>query len=257
MTCPCGKPTGENGRYLCEDCTNQLVYDVARVPGTVAELQVEVTKQAVKAPGVGGGGGDNIGFDLYASELSGLLLHQLSQLERLVGGAAAGTIKGRALYLVKNVHHALLKPDVTGWALDLHDTLTRALHKIDQQPERADFGECECGNRLIAPRDAENAKCRHCGNVYSVAELREWRTDRTFDALAGAYLTVTDLCAALEVMGLDTPQPTVSMWIARGKLTADPAEAASRGGRPGKRWSVEDAVECAEKRRRVTRRTRV
>lgn len=251
MTCPCGKPTGENGRYLCPDCTNQLVYDVARVPGTVAELQVEVTRQAVKAAGVGGGEG-SVGFDLYASELSGLLLHQLAQLERLLGGVPAGTIKDRARHLVKNVHHALTKPDVTGWALDLHDTLMRALHKIDQQPERADFGECECGNRLIAPRDAENARCRHCGNVYSVAELKEWRTDRTFDALAGAYLTVTDLVAALEVMGMPTRQNTVSMWIRRGKLTPAPDnEPVQHGGKGGRRWSVEDAVECAEKRARV------
>ena len=247
ITCTCGQPIQDPGRHLCQDCTNQLTRNISRIPSLMHDLDVEVTMQAVKLSSAGNGEG-SVGFDVFASELIDELREILGGIETMIGAKPQGTIKQRVAHLVKHHREIPKHASSTGWDADLKDAIRAATRKIDAQPERLDLGECECGARIIAARGAKYTKCRFCDAVWDNAELVENRRLATIEALDGAFLPVKDIAAALEVIGYPTSANTIKEWGRRGKLTASAEPEKSTGGRPGKKYLVNDAVELASRR---------
>lgn len=256
VSCWCGAPIDGAGRYLCRPCENTLVQNLGRVPSMIQDLEVEVTRQAVKANAPGTASGTSVGFDVLASELRDGITAVLVGLETIAGGRGnRSTPAGRRVHTIRaNMPRVIKNPSVTGWNADLIELLRRAGEKIDQPAERVDLGECDCGARLVAARGMASVRCRFCGAAHDVASVVEGRRDRVLDGLAGAYLTARELVDALALMGYVVKARTVASWVARGKLTPAPGAVVARSGgpgRPSRRFSVEDAVECAEKSARV------
>lgn len=257
VSCWCGAPIDGAGRYLCRTCESTLVQNLGRVPSMIEDLDVEVTRQAVKACSPGTASGSSVGFDVLASELRDGITAVLVGLETIAGGRGnRSTPAGRRVHTIRaNMPRVIKNPSVTGWHADLTELLRRAAEKIDQPAERVDLGECECGARLVTVRGMGSVRCRFCGVAHDVAEVVEGRRDRVLDELAGAFLTVRELVDALALMGHVVKARTVKSWAERGRLTQAPGgEVVRRGGpgRPSRRFSVEDAVECAEKNARVS-----
>lgn len=250
VSCWCGAPIDGAGRYLCRTCESALVRNLRRAPSMIEDLEVEVTRQAVKACSPGTASGSSVGFDVYASELRDNVNAALVGLEKTACGRAmnTATVVQRVHRILGNMPALLRDPSVTGWHADLDEFLRRVQTKIDRPAERVELGACTCGAGLVVPKGQEVVRCRFCGETHDVAAALEVRRERVLDEMAGAYLPVRELVDALRLLGFHVKSRTVASWADRGKLTpaAGGPVRTGRRGRPSQRWSLEDAVERAE-----------
>ncbi|MFI8595882.1 hypothetical protein ACIGDM_01020 [Rothia koreensis] len=221
------------------------------MPSIMEELETEITRQSVKPVHPGTSSGNSVGFDVGASQLRHDLGRVLDGLETLATGERKhGNMAGRIQRIQAGLTRAVKNPSITGWHTDLTGLLRKATAKIDSPAERLDLGECTCGARVVTTQGAVHAKCRVCGATHEVEALLEERRGRVLDGLAGAYLPLAALPDALAMLGFQVKPRTVASWVERGRVGAAPAGVVSRTGggrgRPGRYWSVEDAVYCAE-----------
>ncbi|MCP3426014.1 hypothetical protein NBM05_08365 [Rothia sp. AR01] len=238
ITCTCEATITSPGRFLCGACETRLHAELGRVPEILEELDVEVTRQAVKAASPGAGGAEGAGYDLVASEIRQDITRILTGLERLVSGAVGPSVvvRRRVARIRHHLPAAVKNASITGYAYDLTEQLHRAVQKIDRHPERVTYGACHCGGPLIAHRGTEYVPCRYCGTAYRAEALEEVRREAVLDELSGQALRMRDLAAALEMMGHAVSPSTLYRWAAAGKL-------ADQGGRT---YLVDDALDLAE-----------
>lgn len=240
--CYCGSPSPD-GWHLCREHADRLLDDLARIPETLRELDVEITMQAEKGRSVGGGSGEpSLGLDLGAAHLA----YRIKTLRASIMFPLRGDWTPATAHQVAHLRlsEVTRREGVGKDAAQLHRVLIQAHRKIDVRPEVEQLGHCEDGGALLAPKGNEYAVCRKCGKAYPVDFLREQRSIRLMGSLKGRYMSGQQIADALSIMGFNVSQQVVSKWGRAGKLTAS-TEVVSTGGRPAKKYLVEDAVKLA------------
>lgn len=246
ITCTCGATIPGPGRYLCGNCERALATNLGHVPDMIQELDVEVTRQGVKASnGDGGGDGRAAAFDVVASHLRDQLEATVADLERLATGRTNhGTPIGRRVNRARHhLPHAIRHASVTGYAYDLAEHLHAAHRRIDRTADIVIHGHCtECGHNLTGEKDRDTVRCRNCETVHDTADLVQERGERVMEGLSSKPMKIKDLHAALALMGHAVPTPTLYRWAAAGKLP-------DQGRRT---YLVDDALDICETRALTT-----
>jgi len=207
MLCHCGSRPAMGP--LCTKHAQRLIHIIRETPSILRELDVTITKLDQQGNQGSGGEGRALVFNIRASDAR-------QELTRAICAMAAASIRSgyvprlgnraplgtRAAEDALGGFRGLVKRDDI---LDLEDRLVAAfqdaLRAIDRAEERITYGSCHCGTEISAPKTRDTAKCRTCGQLYNVAELRAFRYVAAQDALGDYVGTLSELHTVLRAAG--------------------------------------------------------
>jgi hypothetical protein len=196
---------------------------LAAIPEIIDDLEVELTRQSRKTTGPGGRHHDQpIPFGVAASdllhELRTTLVTSCRALALMPEDLPDDTVPAMLAWLVRAETSIPLRvegPDVTaevaGW-------VRRARRLCDTPAERKFIGRCHCYAELYATDGQALVKCRDCNGEYHVDDVKAVTADMLADGLASKLGTISEICAALAVVGYARPRATVRSWVERGRL---------------------------------------
>ncbi|MFY7069604.1 hypothetical protein ACOQFV_27415 [Nocardiopsis changdeensis] len=263
--------TTTTATLVCDACTHRLAVALADVPGLLAELDVEITRQARRPRPAGHTRPTEppLPLDLHASEARDVLVRTLGMWRRTLAGDAqeapgrpigpfcrAGCghpscARRRAAQPVPRgaTVAALLRtliPDIRRHPEGGHlvDEITAAVDQARYHLYGADTpgytlaGLCpDCGRPVYARPDAATAQC-HDRDCLGLVDTAQWRTDVRAQ-LAAQVLPLTEVRQALTTLGHPVPLGTLKSWAHRGRLV--PCWATD-DGRQRPLYLVEDAL---------------
>lgn len=249
MNClTCKKPT-DHDFYLCWECLETVKNVLDMVPALIAELDVNIAKQAKRGkPSSGGGGGTSIHGAAPVDQGAMDVKHDLKQAVISTAAAVAritrdypavtSTMTQVCEWLSDKYEWLALNPTLAALQPKLLREYRKACSTIDIPSDRMTVGKCGAqtactwpmwadddpdnpvhGDRwcerdlVVSPRQG-TVKCSACGTVWDVHQRRA-------DALQAAWLEPvrpTAIAAALKGWGMAVTLNAVQMWIKKGLL---------------------------------------
>lgn len=217
----CGRPAP--GATLCTECTGQLRSALELAISIEPDLLDAVARQLRHGGSSRSAAAEPpLPYDPAASDARRKLAMALADaIYRLIGPAwpiADTTIGGMARWLLSRLAQVAGSP----YAARDHDAIRRAVARcaamLDGPPERHPAGDCEeCGARLLAEPDADEAECR-CGFVNE--DLRSRRAGRA--AAADVLGSADAISRALEHIGIRVGGGTIRQLVTRSRIIRRP-----------------------------------
>ena len=252
MNClTCKKPT-EHDFYLCWDCLDTVRNVLDMVPALIAELDVNIAKQAKRGkPSSGGGGGTSIHGAAPVDQTAMDTKHDLKKVVISTAAAVARITRDHpalssnmeqvCVWLAEKADWLALNPDLAALQPKLLREYRKACSVIDIPADRMTVGKCgaqvaccwpqeDCGpyapdeyhtcgilwceRELVIGTKQATVKCPECGTVWDVHQRRA-------DALEAAWLEPvrpTAIAAALKGWGMAVTLNAVQHWIKKNRL---------------------------------------
>ena len=235
--CTCGQPAPTT--TLCGDCLDQLHHDLDSIGDALTQLDIQLTRQARTAAGVGSRAADRpLPYDPRAAETLDLLRSVLvgwtrdTLQTRHNGPYSHGTPEPDPEYPPDRLDAlaAFLRwqdwsvhPAADQFADELHYALSEVTPCIDTPPERRYLGPCgsidhdgnECAGDVLKI-GGRLPRCTDCRAVHQTDERLAWIADLAADQL----VTATTAAGALSAWGEHIRPDLVRSWAARGRLMA-------------------------------------
>ncbi|MFF0942705.1 hypothetical protein ACFYE2_00545 [Kocuria sp. CPCC 205300] len=173
-----------------------------------------------------GGGGDGTGTPDVFNERASDARINLEYLLRIAARTAHPTRRTttpaeHAAVAVARVQEIARSPGAHTTAQDLRDALHEADKVRDRAEEKFSYGPCSCGVELITPKSRDQARCRECGEVWDVHQLRAFRHVAALDAAHDHRGKLAEVVKVLNLAGHTLKLNTVCKWVERGKLRPD------------------------------------
>lgn len=201
--------------FTCGPCGDLYHGLLPRVPDLAAELETEITRQARKGGQSGGGRVRNHERPLEYNQAASDALAQLravlvSTCLTLALGQALpdDTIPAMTEWLIDNEGAVPLRPEAGDMIAGLEAAVKRGQTVIDNPPERVYFGNCPCGEELVAERGAAFVQCpsARCGAMWSMDAVVDHRNQ-----IARDYLMTLPELVAMKVAS----KATIYRWSKR------------------------------------------
>lgn len=219
--CYCGAPATTGS--LCTDDLGRLESNLHRTPDVLRDLDVTITGQAQQGGGGNGSGTPDV-FNERASDARRDLLYIL-EVAAKTGTSALRPIdptpRMLALCALAGLDVIARSPGAHTTAQDLRDALAEADRVRDRAEEKISYGPCSCGVELVAPKSRDQARCRECGEVWDVHQLRAFRHVAALDAAHDHRGKLAEVVKVLNLAGHSLKLNTVCKWVERGKLAPD------------------------------------
>lgn len=234
--CACGQPT-RNDAYGCDDCAGELARTLGDTPWIAEQLDVTITGQRGKRPGVTGRATDGLPWNVKASAV----LHQLHEhLATTVRLCTDAHVPHQSPYTAPPTDDTTSMSRWLLWRVDgltlnkgFTDVLRTALriekaanHVIDRAPDRIFLGMCElakfqlCDGAVYVKVGEPIGKCRGCGLEYDAEDRRNALEKRLDDHLC----TAAEIAELVTYLGIrakrDTVRNRVNQWHSRKVLIA-------------------------------------
>lgn len=250
MTCLTCRAGTEHDFYLCWDCLDTVKNVLDMVPALIAELDVNIAKQAKRGKtSSGGGGGTSIHGAAPVDQDAMDTKHDLKKAVISTAAAVARITRDHpavtsnmeqvCVWLAEKVDWLALNPTLAAFQPKLLREYRKACSVIDIPADRMTVGKCgawvaccwpdekcnpydpahECGARncerelVVSPRQG-TVKCPDCGTAWDVHQRRA-------DALEAAWLEPVRppaIAAALKGWGMQVTLNAVQHWIKKGLL---------------------------------------
>lgn len=215
---PCQHCSAPAEVSLCWECTRLLGEKLRSTLWLADELQVDVTRQAVKSAGSEGRAAETpLVFGAEASEAAAVLTNTVAVwLADLDPAEALTTDCQRVTYLIAHVLDIARLPDAGVCLDDFIGVVELGMRVVDRPPERTYLTDCGCGRRVCARDEDLVVECA-CGCEFDVSDHRAANRTGARDMLVSAREASRLLG---DVYGRNLDPATVRQWAHRGKLAA-------------------------------------
>lgn len=205
VLCPhCDTPSRDGG--LCDRCEETLAYLLGQAPGVIAQLIVQITRQAVGVRGHGKAAEPPMPINVKAAEIAARYKTVLIGWGIACGGEGNPTLDGDGRQAARWLHARIYELRIHPAATDILDEIlechTACIRAIDRYGTDIIYiGNCgallppndiECQTVLKVRKDKTTAVCHRCEARYDVAEMLAAR-----DAIVGQHIMSTAEIAKL------------------------------------------------------------
>lgn len=217
----CDTPVAD--AWVCSTCTHRLTVALGDAPDLLAELDVDLTRQARTGDRVGGRSTETpLPFDVDASIIRDVLTSTMRTWALVLAGDLLGEppadaalpahLGARITHIRQHVDGGQIVDEITAAVTAARDHL----HRGDRTPSTL-AGTCpECGHTVYARQGDPVGHCRtpDCDGQVDVAAWRQ--TARA--ALPDQVLPISGVHQALTTLGHPTRLGTLKSWAHRGRL---------------------------------------
>lgn len=248
LRCPvCLHPVRDG--LVCSVCTSHIRKDIEALPGWMAELDLQLTRQGQLGTGNGSRGAETpLVFDARSSETRDLIVNTVGTWVRDMQETYADDsdpgpdISAWCAWLVERIHRIRGHETVKPMADEIRHCVALAIQAVDLPHLRLPCGPCpRCGKPVSAPIGADEGQCRACAwegveskvaADHSLPSVLERARQKTVSRdqiirMAGMYHVPID-------------RRSVSRWVRTGRLKATEV---TEQGTP--MYLVQDVLELA------------
>lgn len=228
LSCPvCFHPVRDG--LVCRVCTGHIRKDIEALPGWMAELDLQLTRQGQLGTGNGGRGAETpLVFDVRSSETRDLIVNTVTSWVRDMQETYAddmdpGTdMESWCAWLVERIHRIRGHQDVEHMAGEMRHCVHLAIQSVDLPQLRLPCGPCPtCGKPVSAPIGADEGKCRAC--AWEGVDSRvpaDHSLPSVLTRAREALVTRKQILDAARLYQVEIDRRRLSEWVKTGRLKA-------------------------------------
>lgn len=228
LRCPvCLHPVRDG--LVCSVCTSHIRKDIEALPGWMAELDLQLTRQGQLGTGNGGRGAETpLVFDVRSSETRDLIVNTVTSWVRDMQETYADeadpglTMESWCAWLVERVHRIRGHQGVEHMAGEMRHCVRLAIQAVDLPHLRLPCGPCpRCGKPVSAPIGADEGQCRACAwEGVEVTVVADHSLPSVLVRARDALVTRKQILDAAKLYQVAIDRRRLSEWVKSGRLKA-------------------------------------
>lgn len=228
LRCPvCLHPVRDG--LVCSVCTSHIRQDIEALPGWMAELDLQLTRQGQLGTGNGSRGAETpLVFDARSSETRDLIVNTVGTWVRDMQETYADDsdpgpdISAWCAWLVERIHRIRGHETVKPMADEIRHCVALAIQAVDLPHLRLPCGPCpRCGKPVSAPIGADEGQCRACAwEGVEVTVVADHSLPSVLIRARDALVTRKQILDAAKLYQVSIDRRRLSEWVKSGRLKA-------------------------------------